>query len=1097
MTVLKKMKKRFAVFVLLAGILSLLIFFSAISLLSSKAYADNPETYSTASPIIQVDYPGYNVSIIGYALASNSGAAFPLINTTSLDDKTTFNFTVTYIPNEYYNFTIVALDKFGSTKRSYKEFIIDHPGMNIYLIDPPVGIGNSPVYNITVGSAFNANCKYSLFMDPSCKTRSCMYDRAPYTFNETNDVVHKIIYYDASNTPPGGPFGQMYVICEALGNTDPTNEENFGDISFLVGYDNTNPKILSVDATQNPVVDAYNKKTQVNVVTDENTVCTISGGNSYNYTSAWFDGNNASEYSTYSKNHAITLDYTAIPNYISSSFDYTIDCLNYAQLHNSTSYSINYALNNTVVITQLTPKYVKSSSVNYEIATNIIVQSCNLAINNNPLVAMSDEGDHTHYNFSATGLNSGSNKMNVSCWIGYYANTQFDLIVDTTNPTLTISAGSKSCGLDSLSFKLLGVDTESGIDHYNYVIRDYNNTIVANRTTSSSSASFTASNHLAENTTYQITAYAYDKSGRVSNSATASITASDNSGPDCDTTPPDINIIIDRSNSYRTLVNVTCDDDTACANTFQEALVINGNSCNGANYLTKSYSADIPLSFSENGLLCIIGYDTNNNSVKKNKIITLNGNGNNNDNNTNTSNCINRVLDPGETDMDCGGNKCQSCGLSKSCTINPDCASNNCVNKTCTLNHCQNNATDEGETDKNCGGSCGPCDISKKCATNNDCINNNCENKTCTLNHCQNNATDEGETDIDCGGSCTTSCTTGKSCTVNADCSTNNCANNICVATSQKSSTGTILLLAGIILVLGGAGYIIYKSFSSKKQPEPQFAPFAKEYSEQPLSTQRVQDPHTEELQQQKLARKREVKGKERKSLMSGFENDNKEMKNVEGKTPESEDIKKIEKSQNKKTEDKTNAPSKPSEEYVDLDNLKKKDSADSKKDLFSKLGEIINTASNTRNTQNSENKNQPQAEEFSKTNAKTGTKKTESMEKSDTKKDVFKELSKMSKDYSSEDIAQKIAELSGKSSYKVSSVLDNKSISNDDALGLFNNLDRDKLVSDVFKKILSSLIKSGKLNKESVSHILFEYMDQGALSKRDVAKILSELKLI
>jgi hypothetical protein len=92
--------------------------------------------------------------------------------------------------------------------------------------------------------------------------------------------------------------------------------------------------------------------------------------------------------------------------------------------------------------------------------------------------------------------------------------------------------------------------------------------------------------------------------------------------------------------------------------------------------------------------------------------------------------------------------------------------------------------------------------------------------------------------------------------------------------------------------------------------------------------------------------------------------------------------------------------------------------------------------------------------------------------------------------------LAKNIAGLSGKSEEHISTLLNAENINNK-APELFKGLDKDQLTSDVFKNIISGLVKDNKISKESVSSILFEYIDKGVLSKRDVARIMSELGLV
>jgi len=92
--------------------------------------------------------------------------------------------------------------------------------------------------------------------------------------------------------------------------------------------------------------------------------------------------------------------------------------------------------------------------------------------------------------------------------------------------------------------------------------------------------------------------------------------------------------------------------------------------------------------------------------------------------------------------------------------------------------------------------------------------------------------------------------------------------------------------------------------------------------------------------------------------------------------------------------------------------------------------------------------------------------------------------------------LVAKISKISSTPEKSIKTVLSSK-MSDADAINLFGDIAKEKLQSDVFKEILSDLLKSERLSKENVSHILFEYMDKGLLNRGDVAKISSELKII
>ncbi len=118
--------------------------------------------------------------------------------------------------------------------------------------------------------------------------------------------------------------------------------------------------------------------------------------------------------------------------------------------------------------------------------------------------------------------------------------------------------------------------------------------------------------------------------------------------------------------------------------------------------------------------------------------------------------CYNDVKDSDESDVNCGGAKCQKCGNEKKCNNENDCGSGYCNDqKICASPKCENdtqcpnNGTcgEDGvcvscadgvqngkETDIDCGGDkCSRCKAKQKCETGNDCETGVCTDKICSI----------------------------------------------------------------------------------------------------------------------------------------------------------------------------------------------------------------------------------------------------------------------------------------------------------------------------------------------------------------------------
>ncbi len=120
-----------------------------------------------------------------------------------------------------------------------------------------------------------------------------------------------------------------------------------------------------------------------------------------------------------------------------------------------------------------------------------------------------------------------------------------------------------------------------------------------------------------------------------------------------------------------------------------------------------------------------------------------------------------------------------------------NCGSSNpvCLDGHCSPVACNDGLQDNGESDKDCGGSCAPCDDGKYCELPSDCVSGVCmkpsgENKLkCTVPSCSDGVKNDLETDTDCGGpNCATKCQPVKKCSVGSDCNSGVCQSGICQA---------------------------------------------------------------------------------------------------------------------------------------------------------------------------------------------------------------------------------------------------------------------------------------------------------------------------
>jgi hypothetical protein len=141
--------------------------------------------------------------------------------------------------------------------------------------------------------------------------------------------------------------------------------------------------------------------------------------------------------------------------------------------------------------------------------------------------------------------------------------------------------------------------------------------------------------------------------------------------------------------------------------------------------------------------------------------------------------CTNGKKDSGETDIDCGGTKCDPCTKGAVCKANRDCESQFCKNGHCTEPSCTDGLKNQEETGVDCGGPCPPCDTGDACEINSDCSGQYCKDMTCT-DHCLSGAKEADETGPDCGGETCAPCADGVGCKEAGDCTSKICSNQKC-----------------------------------------------------------------------------------------------------------------------------------------------------------------------------------------------------------------------------------------------------------------------------------------------------------------------------
>lgn len=606
-----------------------------LSIILAGSQIVSAEIYNTSRPIIEVSYHEIPVSVLDYNLTDSLGGSwniFPI--DPPLQGFSDYNFTVNYLDNGDYSFYIFARDYDGNELGAFQDFTIAHEGINVWLISPIPAIGKTPLFNITIGTQYLSTCKYGVINPPSCDTQVCRFEQMAHDFDVTgNKTVHKIVNYAA---PSIDTF--LYVVCRNdLPEANLSNDNNYGSTSFMTGYDTQPPAINSVTAIPNPVVDWNSKITTVTVLTNEATVCHISGGNSSvtdGLVDTYFPDEDPLVYLSYKTDHVIDLTYYNVRDPIPYTFVYDITCNDRAKWTAQKNLTVLVNLNTSVTITQITPIYVGDLNINYEIKTNVNVLSCNLKLNNE--TEWSAMTSNTQKNYTSNiNLNLGLNEVQVYCVADSPTYANFTVTADNQDPVMSLIMNTETCGLEKIDFEMNATDEGSGIDSLWYMIE--NSSGLLKNWTETDDPTITYNANLVDGETYTVYAYAFDKSGRQSGEDSKQIIAQGNESVACDFISPTLTINV-TGDSYEKDVNILCEDNFGCAEGFlyEELSALNA-SCEDSTYPLSSSYASLPLKLFQDTKICIKAFDLNNNYALSSKVVYVQ-----------TVACGNGILDPGE-----------------------------------------------------------------------------------------------------------------------------------------------------------------------------------------------------------------------------------------------------------------------------------------------------------------------------------------------------------------------------------------------------------------------------------------------------------------
>jgi hypothetical protein len=776
---------------------------------------------------------------------------------------------------------LLAEDLDGNRMHIYVNFSINAPTILIYVDEPSNPWFEKPLFGISRNSTYDlilkleqedepigGTCRYQYNVGGSGNdSLSDWYDIMPFDFNENNFVPNSTQWtvLDVSGRGDGN-LAQLAVICLDV-------QQNYTLEFIEVGFDNTAPSI-SPSFTVNPITSPTNKLTNLEVSTDDDSFCVFENvlynnqygdmGESYRYYFDLFEITDRQDFTSFQAEnlsfHELivpgTPDYPGPFYYV---FD--INCTNLADISAVVNATLMIEIDENLTITPLIPPYVNRASFELSIMTNHEAD-CELKEGSETSYYEFDESDGLIHNHSLSGLDNGATyNYDVRCQsaTGYREST-VTFTIDLVSPgSPTITADTYTCGLDNIEASFSASDNEggSGVDGFLVTItgpRDFN----VERYVSSSITEPVP--NMEEGDTYTVSARAVDMAGNIGGASSKSITASLPGIDACDHEPPFLIFeVIEVSNSRKDL-NVTCEDDgSGCKDYFLYSTSAVAENCEPSS--SRDYG-DL-LTFTETKKFCYFAEDNNYNNDSGSMTIVVGYD----------EHCFDGILSGDESDVDCGGS-CPGCEIGDSCEDYDDCSSNYCLAGVCTEATCSDGAENGDESDVDCGGSCSACAEGKKCDSNYDCSSGYCnEQDVCEQATCDDGFVNQGESDIDCGGYNCDPCEAFKTCLSSSDCASGVCEDGRCGIDRSLDTDGdgmpdfwehkyfgcttcadpevdydddrftnleeylsntdptdpnskpprktpliaVILLILGILLVLGGAGYLVYNRFYGQK----------------------------------------------------------------------------------------------------------------------------------------------------------------------------------------------------------------------------------------------------------------------------------------
>ncbi|MEK6964101.1 MAG: hypothetical protein AABX70_06760, partial [Nanoarchaeota archaeon] len=708
---------------------------------------------------------------------------------------------------------------------------------NIQLVTPKFGLASQTPYDVLVKTTLPTFCTFSNFAVTQVENGQAFEGELPGNFK----FEHKLNQINRN--------ANTFINCKA--QNGETNS-----IPVFLGFD-LSPPTITFNVQPSLIQDRARKFSRITVTTDDKTVCKQG--------EIGIEPFNESNPAIYTTTHKFNDSYANIFDQLPHVFNYDVKCTNLAGASTIQTATVTVQLDDSLDIIPISPgSFSNTTSFPLKIQTTKVTQ-CQfrgpIGVNgsNATFLALSTS-DNLNHQTSFTGVAEGSQNFEVQCTSPDPNIPQktitINTLVDPTPPTLeSVGGPASTCQQNQLNANFNAHDNIK-VAKFQFNIQNGNGSTIRTDTSTAPNVTETGLSLSAGNI-YTWHIIALDQVGNPSNEQVLRTEVKGNTNPECDFVSP-TGVVTIHPGANAKDIEITCQDTgSGCDTQFLYAIVNGKDSCIPTQL--EFYGKNIPLSSTSK--LCYRVFDKNNNTYSETRTINV----------PIPPSCDNKLLDSGERGIDCGGVCPQGCSEGGPCEISSDCTSKYCDNRICKTPSCDDNRKNGNEVDVDCAGDCTKCLHGKKCQTSSDCTSNYCNNGVCNEPSCTDYTRNGLESDTDCGGNCP-SCKEDQKCLSNGDCETKNCENGFCAVDKTKDTDGDgmpdwwekqynfnindpsdaaqdfdqdgytnlqeykagtdptdpqskpsgggtgpgllpiLLLILGILLLLGGIGYLIYNS---------------------------------------------------------------------------------------------------------------------------------------------------------------------------------------------------------------------------------------------------------------------------------------------